>query len=364
MSESATAHARRDVTRSESTLDLALERLHAFGPELANGFTSHAPMVAEALCTLGRPDAVLPWLETIRPTLLPRPEPTRPIEPSAWRGALGRPERVADWMQLFAHELAEAPWRRVLARWLERLAEGYASDALHGAIRVAHAARSLEARETSPRLRELADALGLWAATYQTLPVDSGRRPLGLAPREAIAALPLLPHSVRRSGGSIASALAGLSRFADFAPVIDWIDAEAPPEALVSALTEAFARIFVANARDPLGAVVFVHGVTGAAALRSLLPRVEDVTRRALVRRAWQAGAALYACFGSAPPFAGTFAEPPPSREALIEAAVANGDDHAIKLVAACLGEHALVEDPLYLFAARQGLTALPPVRR
>ena len=352
------------MTQREHTLDAALDWLDPFGPDLANGFTSHAPMVAEALSSLGRPDAVLPWLEGIRPSLLPRPEPKRPIEASAWQDALGRPERTADWTQLFARELAEAPWRTVLARWLARLAEGYASDALHGAIRVGHAARSLEARETPQRLRELADALGLWAATYQTLPAGAEPRPLGLAPRDAIAALPLQPRSERRTGGSIVSALAALSGCAAFAPVIDWIDADGASGPLVSELTRAFARIFLENARDPLGAVVFVHGVTGAAALRSLVPLADGATRRALVRHAWQAGAALYACYGSAPPFAGSFAERPPDRYALIEAAVANGDDHAIKLVAACLGEHALVPDPLYLFAARHALGALPPARR
>jgi hypothetical protein len=321
-------------------------------------------MVVEALSSLGRPDAVPPWLEGMRPNLLARPEPKRAIEASAWQDALGRPGRTADWARFFARELAETPWRAVLARWLARLAPGYASDALHGAIRVSHAVRSLEARETPQRLRELADALALWAATYQTLPVAAEPRLLGLAPREAVAALPLQPHAERRTGGSIVSALAALSGFTAFAPVIDWIDAGGAPEPLVSGLTRAFARVFLANARDPLGAVVFVHGVTGAAALRSLLPLADGATRRALVRHAWQAGAALYACYASAPPFAGKFPEPAPARDALIEAAVANGDDHAIKLVAACLGEHALEPDPLYLFAASHALGALPPARR
>ena len=99
------------------SLDAALDFLAPFGPELANGFTSHAPMVAEALCALGRPEAVLPWLERTRPQLTPRPAPRAPLGEDGWRDALGRPERTADWMRFMQDQLAEAPWRAVLARF-------------------------------------------------------------------------------------------------------------------------------------------------------------------------------------------------------------------------------------------------------
>jgi len=39
---------------SYEPLDEALDRLSGYGPELANGNFNHAPMVAEALCALGR----------------------------------------------------------------------------------------------------------------------------------------------------------------------------------------------------------------------------------------------------------------------------------------------------------------------
>src|SRR5438477_357175 len=55
-------------------LDEALDRLSGCGPELANGNFNHAPMVAEALCALGRPDAVMPWIERYQPRMLPPPE--------------------------------------------------------------------------------------------------------------------------------------------------------------------------------------------------------------------------------------------------------------------------------------------------
>ena len=56
-----------------TTLDEALEFIAGCGPDLRNGMTSHAPMVAETLCALGRPEAVMPWLERHRAEFTPRP---------------------------------------------------------------------------------------------------------------------------------------------------------------------------------------------------------------------------------------------------------------------------------------------------
>jgi hypothetical protein len=348
----------------DDALDLALDELAAYGPDLRNGFTSHAPMVVEALTALGQPEAVLPWLEQYRPGLLPRPAPRERITAASWHEELGRPERAADWMRFMQGELAEAPWRAVLVRWVARLAPAFCASATHGVLRVAHATRSLARRETPQRVRELGDALGAWAAEYQTLPAPAERGRGGLAPADAIVAVPVQPSAERRFRGSIVSALEGLSGFAAFAPVIDWIDVDGAPAPVVSALTHAFARVYLANARDALSTIVFVHGVTSAAALRSLLPYLDAALGRELVRYAWQAGAALYASFATATPAPVAPAEPAPSREALVAAAVANGDDHAIKFVEACLREHAEQSDPIFLSAAAHALAALPPARR
>jgi len=66
-------------------LDDALEWLSPYGTELTNGNFNHAPMVAEALCALGRPDAVLPWIEAYRPRLVPRATPGEHIDREDWR---------------------------------------------------------------------------------------------------------------------------------------------------------------------------------------------------------------------------------------------------------------------------------------
>lgn len=341
------------------SLDAALDFLSPFGPELANGFTSHAPMVAEALCALGRPEAVLPWLERVRPELTPRPAPHAPIAPGAWRAALGRAERTADWMALLRAELGDAPWRPTLRRWLVRLTAGFCTDALHGPIRVAHAVRALEVEDSAPRRRELADALGAWAAAYQTLPAPPMRSPAGLSPEQAIARVPIQPVAERGFRGSIVSALAGLAGFSAFAPVIDWIE---PEESCLSSLTRAFAHAYLANAHDRLHGIVFVHGITSAAALRSLIPHLDAGEARELIRHAWQAGAALLAAFGREAAARVEVEPPREDREALIELALANGDDHAIKVAEACLREYAHSPAPVYLAAARHAIDVLAPL--
>src|SRR5579863_1349391 len=148
-------------------LDEALDRLAAYGSDLSNGNTNHAPMVAEALCALGRPEAVLPWVERYRPRMLPRPVATDPIPAERWREALGRRDCFAEWCGFFAASLRDADWRAVLVMWAGRLAPGTAGAATHGVIRVGHAVRGLAVEETPQRRRELGDALALWASTYR-----------------------------------------------------------------------------------------------------------------------------------------------------------------------------------------------------
>jgi hypothetical protein len=346
---------------SYRSLDAGLDTLAPFGPQLRNGFTSHAPMVAEALCALGRPEAVGPWLERLRPELQPRPEPGARISSDDWQDALGTHQRGADWAEAMRRELADAPWQPFLRRWPVRLTPAYCADALHGPLRVAHAARALGVEETPQRRRELADALAAWADTHQTLPRPPVRRTGALSPEEASRRLPLQPTKERTFRGSIVSALFGLAGFDAFAPVIDWIDPGEKPETQVSSLTRAFARIFLSNASDPLHVIVFVHGITSTAALRSLLPHLDAEEGRDLLRYAWQAGAALYACFGRAAPAPAPRQAPPADREELIDRVLANGDDHVIKLTEACLSEHAHEPATEYLSAVRHAVTTLRP---
>ncbi len=347
---------------SYESLDPALETLATYGPDLRNGNTSHAPMAVEALCALGRPDAVFPWLERYRGELLAMPPSVERITSANWREALSRPERAGDWSAFFAEEQRGAPWTEVLDRWVGRLAPGLCAAATHGVIRVGHAGRALSIGESPVRLRELADALGSWAYAYQELPTATGAGPRGPA-RDAIGRVPVQPREERVFKGSIVSSLEGLSHFPAFGAAIDLLDVSGPVEERLADLTQVFARVYVANAHDTLTSIVFIHGITSATALGHLLPHLSEENQRAGLRFAWQAGAALYAAFGARPEPAGAVEPPHDSPETLADRAVSHGDEHAIKLAEACLARHALRPDPAYLAAIESALALLPPVR-
>jgi hypothetical protein len=341
-----------------SVMEPALELLAAYGPDLQNGLTSHAPMAAEALVALGRAEAVMPWLEGYRRGLVPRPRPRQRIPGDGWRPALGATERTADWSEFFVDQLREAPWREVLERWSQRLGPAICASAAHGVIRVGHAARSLSEALSPARLRELADGLGYWAANYQTLPTADGASG-ALRARDGIAKVPLVPPERRKFTGTIVSSLEALGEFPAFGPVIGLIDVDGPLGAILSDLTEIFTRVYLSNAHDVLSTIVFVHGVTGVAAVRSMLPHLSDGTGRDLVRYAWQASCGLYSAFGSAPPHMGEVEPPRESRDTLVDLALANGDEHAIKFTEACLREFDLNPSSAYLAAARHVLGVL-----
>jgi len=340
-------------------LDEALRFLADCGPELRSGMTSHAPMVAEALCALGRPEAVMPWLERYRAGALPRPPQRARIERANWRSALSKEDRFSDWSAFFVVELASAPWREVLDRWVARLAPGICAAATHGVIRVGHAVRALGASESRPRLAELADALALWASTYQELPAAPRVARRLLRPREAIACVDLQPPKDRRFSGTIVSSLVGLDRFPAFADVIGLLDTTLEPAELVAEMTEVFAQVLLENSHDALTAIVFTHGVTSVAAFGNLLPHVTEATARTALPFAWQSACGLYAAFGTQPARSGAIVAARECSEGLVDRAIAHGDEHAIKVTEACLGQNARRSSPALPGAVRRVLELL-----
>jgi hypothetical protein len=343
---------------SYDSLDDALERLSGYGPGLGNGNFNHAPMVAEALCAMGRPEAVMPWIERYRDRLVARRPASERIDTAEWRAALGRREWFAAWSALFAEELREATWRDVLDRWVGRLAPGVSAAATHGAIRVGHAVRALAAGESPQRLAGLADALASWATSYSELTAAGGLGNGSLTPREAIARVPIVPPE-RRRPGNITAALAGLDEFPDFAPVIGLVDLMGDIDGSIAQLTDLFARVYLANVSNALTAIVFIHGVTSLAALGHVVPHVGDATARRVLRYGWQASCGLYACFGNGTGFAAEVAARDEDAPTLIDQAVAHGDEHVLKFTEACLSRDARDSSPAYRAAAVHVLSAI-----
>jgi hypothetical protein len=345
---------------SYESLDEALETLAPYGIELKNGNSNHAPMVAEALCALGRPGAVMPWLARYRERMLPRPASDARIHRDDWRAALGGRDRFADWSAFFVEELQERPWREMLDHWMERLGPGFCAAATHGVIRVGHAARSLAEDETQPRLRELADAFASWAATYQELPADGASAVAKVKPKEAIDHVPVIPLDRREKAGNITSALRALDEMPEFAPAIGLIDTDGDLASLVAELTEVFARVYLANAHDIRTAIAFIHGVTSPTALGNIAPLVSTDTARAALRYAWQSGCGLYACFGGGTAMAEDLEPHQSDEEAIVGRAIAHGDEHVIKFTEACLRRHALDPSPAYIAAAEHVRGMIP----
>jgi hypothetical protein len=340
-------------------LDEALEAIHDAGPELRSGPSNHAPMAIEALCAMNRADAVAGWFEHYRSGMIPRPPAIERIPRDDWRPALARPERFTDWSELIAEELREARWPVVIDRWVTRLAPGISAAATHGVIRTAHAARALGQSATSTRLAELADGLAYWASTYATLPTREMPNPSALDPREAITRVAIVPPAKRIFAGSITSSFVALDQTPDFATAINLLGSENDPARALSRLTETFARVYLTNAHDALSTIVFIHGVTSAAAVRSLLPHLSQRAAQAALRYVWQTGCALYATFAVTAPRTFVADADDDSAETLIEMAVVNGDEHVIKFTEACLREDAISPSPVYRAAARHAMTML-----
>jgi hypothetical protein len=337
-----------------TTIDEVLDIVHRTGPDLVGGNSNHSPMVAEALFTLGRPDAVMPWVEAYKNRFQDHPVSRKPLSREGWHTSLGDRDRLPDWVTFFDHALIVTPWQAVLQVWVPRLASGLMAAATHGLIRTSHAVRSLTAGETPQRLHELAEGPGYWAARYQVLPGRPSGRHTGRSPNEAIQEVRRIHGPDFDTRGAIVQQLKGLDAQPDFAHAVDLVDTAGDLSGWLSELTETCAGLYLVNST---GVIAFVHAVTAPSALRLLLPYLTEADARLAARYAWQACAAIYAWYATTPPPPpASFPPPAEAPEALIDRAVAAGGAHTIKFTEACLREYALHPQPVYLVAARDAV--------
>lgn len=356
------------VSTPWSELDLALERHGRFAPEYGGGLADHAPMVVEALATLGRPAAIGPWLAAYVGDLEPAPAREPPLGDADAQGALGNPHAYPRWLARFEADLGDAPWRTVAARWLPRLAPGFAGAAAHGAIRAAHSLRALEGADTPPRRAELARALAYWAARFEVLPGwDAPPAPRRLPPLDLLRALPTLQPASGARPGFIVDGLRDLATLAPFQAVAGWLDPAVTrrPGALDD-LGEALALLFLAQGGRRI--IAFTHAVTGCHAARTLL-RISaagggatgaDATGELLMRAAWHTAAAIHAAFGDASTLERDLARAradaerdPLGPDELTDLAIRNGSEHAIKLAEAGLCGYRARGSRVWLAVAR-----------
>ena len=137
------------------------------------------------------------------------------------------------------------------------------------------------------------------------------------------------------------------------------VDTSGHVSAFIRDLTETFARVYLANARDIVTIIAFIHTVTAPAALENIAPHLDTAGIRTALPHAWQASAAIYSVYAINPPQAESTAASEGDPEDLIQRAIENGDEHAIKFTEVCLREQAKNPQPSYLAAARHAIAAL-----
>lgn len=330
------------------TLEESLECFVGKGPEFRGGLSNHGPMAVEAMIRMGQVQAALPWAVRYREKLDDALPPRWRIAEADWREPLGDPQRAADWTDFFDRQLTQAPHREVASRWLPRLLPGLMAAATHGGIRSFHALRALDEQVTDLRTHELAQALGYWAARYQSLPGDP--RPLGGTSFEMAAArlAELAPR--QRPPSLISEDMRDLDSEPAFATLVAAVEPAPDIAAAFSALTSIGARAYLANAdHEP---IALVHAVTAPAAVRGMLPLLSARQHREALAYAWQAVAGLIATSAPAGLSGQRRTSPHSTQAEIVDRAVTSGDEHAIKLAEAALRENALNPSPVYLLAA------------
>lgn len=330
-------------------LDAALDDLAWASVDLKNGLSNHGPMTVDALVRLGRADVVSRWLADYQRELAPEPPLGTAIPREERAGRVGDGQS-ADWLATYRSDLATRPWARVLSQSAHLLLPGLWSEAGHGIIRTAHGVRMLEDGVSRQRVDELARGLAVWATGWKRWPGNPTLEgPLTFP--AAYAALFDIPNPSTPSW-NITSTLAGIDAEPTaslFVAAVEALGVTAPPARAISTFTAAAARLELANGDH--GVIGLIHALTLPAALRLLLPYLDDGQTRVGLAAAWSCLAVLsvgYGVNGSGP----ANLDSTLTREQLVDAAIANGDAHAIKMTEACLREYAINADGAYLEAA------------
>lgn len=345
------------MTDDNGLLDEAYERLHSKGPEFDGWLSNHGPMAVDALLRLGHADDVHRWVVRYERRLEPAPGPRWSIPPDGWRDPLGDPSRLGDWLAFFARQVREEPWQQLLGRWWPRLLPGAVASSTHGLIRTGHAVRALRGQVTTPRLDELGQALGYWAARWQPLP--GGAAPSGVL--DAGAALDAAPAVGVGVGGGARARLAAVA--VDDAWLVSLAAHERPsaaadvPQALDDLTDAAVSRYPRWAEANP---VMLVHTATAPRAVALVLPSLPVGLWRASYDTAWTVTAAITAAYrpSTAAPVDGTDDAVAGLTSDVSELVSRNDDEHVVKLVEVA-AESRLRGNPAAVAAARRAASLI-----
>ncbi len=303
-----------------SALHALLDQGLAYDPVYGHGLANHLPMALVALDRLGataeqleRYAASYPRRRQLR---LARPAATWPAG-QAWTSRLGQPDAWPLVRDLFVQWLRHESPAAVLHQVLPALMPGCAAAAFHGVIRTAY---GLQAEH----LGEVAEGLSYWAATHQRLgelPTPSSSRARGT--RDPIELLREL-RVVDSDGDLIVDRMVDAAQNGHVNRVAArLIVDEHTPQRLARAAALAYAET---------GNFTALHLVTGCHAMRVVAQAADDIDATTAWRWFWQSYAHGVVAASLRPrPAAPTWPWP-----RIVAAALADQDEHVIKLVDSC----------------------------
>jgi hypothetical protein len=317
----------------QEALNHLLTKAAGLGPEYGDALSSHLPMALTALHRLGATDARLGSFfdrYAARWPLAPNEVPLAvPADP--W----GRIEAFASQRLHWQRALAGKGRDLVLRQALPRLMQGVAGVAFHGLIRVAYA---VEAGHED----ELAAALAYWVCRWQ--PLSRPKDALPLVPAEVwVDALRQAPPGPPRPGRLITDRLAGVVSEPSYARWAGRVQLDGAQAVHLPAMLAGLALQRYLRSRN----FTVLHLVTSGHALRTLRPWLD-------AEASGHYADAFAAAWLSArtDPAQAPLADPGWDWPAIVQRAVAQDDDHVIKLVHSCLEEEQAYGGPDWRHAA------------
>ncbi len=336
-----------------SILAQLLTEAEAYDPEYGGGLCNHLPMALIALDQMGATPGRLneyrgthvSWLEMLpeRQSAAAGAWPFRKADHAAFR------DLQADFRQRIARE----GWETVLRKMLPELAPGLSAAAFHGLIRTA---MGVIARHEG----EIAAGLAYWAAHWQRLGIVLGAPAENVPVADPLALLervrgdPRCAFDPNQAPSRIDDALLAVGALDGFHDVIHWLDAE---RCKLADLARAAGALYGAT-----GDFTALHTLTGTQAAAVLLHYAQEP--KVLLPWLWQGVTAAYIAIGrpAMPEYdameAWRSADVPAWPE-LLRNAVAQEDEHAVKLCYSALSLSRLTGDRMFRWLAAREVGAL-----
>jgi Questin oxidase-like len=331
-----------------------LTEASVYDPEYGGGLCNHLPMALAALDQMGATPGRLTeyrgthvsWLEKL---------PEGGAAAGAWPFRKADRTAFRDLQADFRQRIAREGWETVLRATLPELAPGLSAAAFHGLIRTAMGV-------VSRHEGEVAAGLAYWAAHWQRLgvvldaPADNAPSTDPLALLERVRNDVRFAFDPKKAPGLIDDALVAVGRLGAFGEVIHWLD----PACTIAEIARAAGALYGAT-----GDFTALHAVTGTQAVAVLLPYVREP--KVLLPWLWQGLAAAYIAIGRpAIPEADAIeswrAAETPAWPDVLRTALAEEDEHTVKLCYSALSLGRLTGDRMFRWLAAREVGALKEI--